>query len=83
MSGATTTSSTASTTTTSAVATPTPTQAGMVSGCTEFYEAQPDDGCYAIATEYGITLDEFVDWNPAVNSNCSGLWPDYYYCVAI
>lgn len=47
------------------------------------YEAQPGDGCYDIAAEYGVTLDEVYAWNPAVGDDCSGLWPDYYYCVGM
>ncbi len=27
-------------------------------------------------------MNEFVQWNPAVNSDCSGLWANYYYCIA-
>lgn len=78
------TSSTAATTTTaSAVTTPTPTQTGMASGCTVFYEAKANDGCYDIAAAYGITLDQFYAWNLALNGDCSGLWPDYYYCVGM
>jgi hypothetical protein len=55
----------------------------MASGCTVFYEAQTNDGCYDIAAEYGITLDEFYAWNTAVGDTCAGLWPDYYYCVGM
>jgi hypothetical protein len=77
------TTTSVATTTSSAVATPTPTQSGMASRCTVFYEAQPNDGCYDIAQEYGITLDDFYAWNPAVGNDCSGLWPDYYYCVGM
>ncbi|KAF4764199.1 hypothetical protein N7455_003730 [Penicillium solitum] len=70
-------------TTSGTITTPTPTQTGMVSGCTTFYEAVRGDGCYTIATSYGITLDEFYEWNAAVGDDCSRLWPDYYYCVGI
>ncbi|KAF8859499.1 hypothetical protein BDZ45DRAFT_358156 [Acephala macrosclerotiorum] len=80
----TTTSSAAATTTTAtAVTTPTPIQTGMASGCTVFYEAKTGDGCYDIATAYGITLDEFYAWNLALDDDCSALWPDYYYCVGM
>ncbi|KAJ5802479.1 uncharacterized protein N7503_004929 [Penicillium pulvis] len=41
------------------------------------------DSCWAIATAYGISTTDFIDWNPAVGSDCSGLWPDYEYCVAV
>ena len=60
-----------------------PVQTGTTTSCTTFYTAKQDDSCWAIATAYGITTDEFVEWNPAVGSGCSGLWPDYECCVAI
>lgn len=71
------------TTTTAANTTPTPTQTGMVSGCKGFYLVQSGDGCYDIATSHGITIDQFYSYNPAVGSDCSGLWPDYYVCVGV
>ncbi|PKX93947.1 uncharacterized protein P174DRAFT_430919 [Aspergillus novofumigatus IBT 16806] len=50
-----------------AVVTPTPTQAGMVSGCTKFYLVESSDGCYDIAAAEGITLSNPFSWNPALN----------------
>lgn len=78
-------SMTASTTTSGGVAviTPTPTQAGMVRTCKTFYYVKSGDGCQAIATEYGIALDKLYIWNPALNGDCTGLWPDYYICVGV
>ncbi|KAH2284926.1 hypothetical protein KXW02_002191 [Aspergillus fumigatus] len=78
----TTTASTANATVPS-VSTPAAVQSGIVSDCTEFYKAIAGDGCYAIATAHDITLAQFIAWNPAVNSDCSGLWVDEYYCVAV
>ncbi|KAJ6032576.1 hypothetical protein N7540_003308 [Penicillium herquei] len=78
-----TTTSATSTSSAASVTTPTPTQTGMVSGCKTFYEAVSGDGCYDIAESFGITLDEFYEWNAAVGNTCGGLWPDYYYCVGI
>ncbi|KAF3386213.1 LysM domain-containing protein, partial [Penicillium rolfsii] len=63
------------------IMTPTPSQTALVSGCTTFYEAISGDSCNAIATSYGIPLDEFYEWNAAVGNDCSGTWLDYYYCV--
>jgi hypothetical protein len=54
----------------------------MASGFMVFYEVNPRDGCYDIAAMYGITLDEFYAWNPAVGA-CASLWPNYYYCVGM
>ncbi|POR34653.1 LysM domain-containing protein, partial [Tolypocladium paradoxum] len=69
----TTVTSTAPTTTTgNGIATPTPTQAGMTPTET--------NGCAAIASNHGISLDSFYAWNPAVKADCSGL---VYVCVGV
>lgn len=65
------------------VATPTPTQDGMVSGCKTFYKVQSDDGCWAIANDNSIDLDDFYTWNPAVKTDCSGLQADVYVCIGL
>ncbi|KFY05463.1 hypothetical protein V492_08531 [Pseudogymnoascus sp. VKM F-4246] len=42
------------------------------------------DNCYSIQQEYGITAAEFLEWNPAVSSDClTNFWPDYAYCVGV
>jgi len=64
------------------IATPTPTQAGMISTCNKFYLVVSGDGCYNIAAQNSITLNDFYAWNPAVNQ-CAALWPGYYVCVGI
>lgn len=34
--------------------------------------------------KYGaFSLEQFYTWNPAVGTQCGGLWLDYYYCVAV
>lgn len=63
--------------------TPTPTQSGMVYGCGEFHFVVPDDGCWAVANMYDITLDELYRWNPSVKDDCSGLLTDFYVCVGL
>ncbi|KAI1373924.1 hypothetical protein F4677DRAFT_183928 [Hypoxylon crocopeplum] len=78
-----TTTASPTSTTTSAITTPTPVQAGMVSGCRRFYMAQPDDGCWAIANSAGISLDDFYAWNLALGTDCTDLWPDTWYCIGI
>ncbi|KZL86126.1 hypothetical protein CI238_09105 [Colletotrichum incanum] len=60
---------------------PGPTQPGIVTGCRAYYVAVGGDGCWAIANDHGISLDDLYAWNPALNGDCSGLWPDYAYCV--
>ncbi|KAJ5903926.1 hypothetical protein N7504_006309 [Penicillium tannophilum] len=46
---------------------------GMVSNCNAFYEVVSDDPCYDIANDHGVSLFNFYAWNPAVNTDCSGL----------
>jgi LysM repeat protein len=72
-----------STVPTNGVTTPTPTQSGMVRNCKKFYDVKSGDGCAAIASSYGISLSDFYSWNPAVKTDCSQLWPDYYVCVGL
>ncbi|KAI8152690.1 hypothetical protein K4K49_003054 [Colletotrichum sp. SAR 10_70] len=60
---------------------PGPTQPGIVEGCRKYYVAASGDGCWAIADANGIDLADFYEWNPALNGDCSGLWPTYAYCV--
>ncbi|KAK7922955.1 hypothetical protein PG985_007026 [Apiospora marii] len=82
-SSATTKSASRTTTAGPATTTPTPTQAGMVSGCRRFYMAQSGDGCWAIANSAAINLNDFYDWNPALGTDCSGLWLDTWYCIGL
>jgi hypothetical protein len=74
---------TGGTSTSPSVVTPTPIQEGMAKNCDEFYKVQSGDGCYAIATEYGISLDDFYAYNPAVGNDCSQLYPDNFVCVGL
>lgn len=56
------------------VTTPVPTQAGMVSNCEKFHLVENGQSCAVIASLYSISGAQFVQWNPAANSDCSGLW---------
>ncbi|KAL8913520.1 MAG: hypothetical protein Q9171_001708 [Xanthocarpia ochracea] len=83
--GTPTTRSSISTTTTAASPTgPSPTQSGIISSCTKFYKTVSGDTCQVISDKYGtFTVAEFISWNPAVGSQCSTLFLDYYYCIAV
>lgn len=72
-----------STSTGNAVTTPTPYESDMVSNCDEFYYVVDGDTCASIASAAGISLTDFYTWNPLVESDCSGLWLNYYVCVGI
>lgn len=64
----TTTSSTGTTPT--GVTPPAPTQSGIAPNCTKYYKAVAGDGCWAIANDNGITLEQFYAWNPVGESPC-------------
>ncbi|PYH98159.1 hypothetical protein BO71DRAFT_282154, partial [Aspergillus ellipticus CBS 707.79] len=74
-------SSTTSSTTGASLATPTPYQSGMVSGCERFYLVEEGNDCYDIALEANIAESDFYAWNPAVGTDCSGLEAGEYVCL--
>ncbi|GFF23203.1 LysM domain protein [Aspergillus udagawae] len=70
------------------VATPTnppgPVLSGTPANCNKYHKVVPGDNCWAIANQYGISLDQFYLWNPAVKpTSCQSLLPDYYVCVGV
>jgi hypothetical protein len=48
-----------------------------------FHKVIQNEGCYDLAAANNISLNDFYAWNPALNGDCSGLFPDYYVCVGI
>ncbi|KAI0505413.1 LysM domain-containing protein [Xylaria bambusicola] len=65
------------------ITTPQPIQPGMVDNCDAFYFVPKDVGCQVIATSHGITLEQFLTWNPLIGDTCGGLWANAYVCVSI
>ena len=68
------------------VSTPLPTQPGMVTNCDAFFFVPEGygEGCQAIADKSGITLSQFLTWNPEVGGDsCPKLWAKAYVCVSI
>ncbi|TIA79674.1 concanavalin A-like lectin/glucanase [Aureobasidium pullulans] len=60
-----------------------PTQNGIVSGCTQWYTAKSGDTCSKIAAKFSIPIEQFMDWNPAVDAPlCYNMWLNYGYCVS-
>ena len=78
-----TTTTTSTTTTTTSVATPSPTQSGMVSNCDAFYLVASGDTCTTVAQKEGVSVTDIVSWNPDVGTGCTNLWLGYYICVGI
>jgi LysM repeat protein len=58
-------------------------QAGIVSNCDSFYLVKTSDQCNTIASSTGITVAEFLSWNPSAGADCTGLWANTYACVSI
>ncbi|KAJ4328745.1 hypothetical protein N0V84_000748 [Fusarium piperis] len=63
------------------VATPSPITDGMKGGCQKFYRARAGDYCDKICKDHNISIEEFISWNPAVESDCALVMKDYYYCI--
>lgn len=80
------TSNTAVTTTTAAgngIATPQPTQLGMVSNCNKFFFVPRDTSCSSVLHSAQISLADLFRWNPSVTADCSGLWAEVNVCVGV
>lgn len=75
------TTSSVSTTINTDGATPTPTQTGMVPGCTKFHKVKKGEYCEKIADDYSISLDDLIKLNPDVGKECRNLKYDFYLCV--
>ncbi|KFG86524.1 LysM domain protein [Metarhizium anisopliae] len=54
----------------------------MVS-CSRFMWVNSGDTCANIAAQKGISLADFMKWNPDVGNNCQGLWASAYACVGV
>ncbi|EGX53232.1 hypothetical protein AOL_s00006g493 [Orbilia oligospora ATCC 24927] len=76
-----TTTTTSRVTTTSSGAIPGPTREGTISTCNKWRLS--DTSCANILSQAGITIAQFYAWNPTVNSDCTGMWPDYAYCIGV
>jgi hypothetical protein len=63
--------------------TPQPIQTGMIANCKKFHLVKTGENCEAITKLYGITLANFIKWNPAAGSSCTGLWANTYACVGL
>jgi hypothetical protein len=59
-----------------------PIREGASLDCIEYEEAWPGRTCEDILDAHGTTIEKFFALNPNVGADCSGLWPDYRYCVA-
>jgi len=65
------------------ITTPAPIQTGMTRSCKKFHFVKSGETCGTIASDAGVSLDQFLAWNPAAGSSCAGLWASTYCCVAV
>jgi hypothetical protein len=65
------------------ITTPTPIQTGMTTRCKKFHLVAGGETCDPIAKAAGISLQQFLNWNPAASSTCSALWANTYCCIAV
>ena len=65
------------------IATPQPTQPGMVTNCNKFHYISQSVTCSQVLSYEVISLADFVRWNPTVKADCSGMWAGVNVCVGI
>jgi len=65
------------------VATPQPTQPGMVTNCAKFHWVAPGVICSQITSYQRISLADFVKWNPTVGDDCSAMQANVSVCVGL
>ncbi|KEQ98602.1 carbohydrate-binding module family 50 protein [Aureobasidium subglaciale EXF-2481] len=63
-------------------AAPGPAQTGMPCDCSRYVQQTNGKYCGDLASDAGITLDQFYKLNPAVGNSCQYLVGGDYYCVA-
>ncbi len=52
--------------------------------CSAFYFTRKGDTCVDVSASHGISVQDFVSWNPGVGGvACHTLWADTYVCVNI
>ncbi|KAH6687771.1 hypothetical protein F5X68DRAFT_239179 [Plectosphaerella plurivora] len=72
------------TTTTSAgngIATPQPTQPGMVKNCDRFVKVASGQTCAVIGANAVVLAQRIINWNTGVGAQCTGLQANVYVCV--
>ncbi|KAH7628528.1 hypothetical protein B0T09DRAFT_267188 [Sordaria sp. MPI-SDFR-AT-0083] len=63
---------------------PGPTMSGSPADCKEWAIVTDELSCADLASEAGISLEQFLAWNPAVSSDCkTNYWVDEAYCIGI
>ncbi|KAF6825036.1 LysM domain-containing protein [Colletotrichum musicola] len=63
---------------------PGPTMSGSPADCNKWSLVTDGLSCTDMASEAGISLEQFLAWNPAVSPDClKNFWLAYAYCVGV
>lgn len=62
---------------------PGPTQPGQPSNCNKWHLAQKGENCYSMVREYGMRLEEVLEWNPGFGGRCENVWVGWWACVGV
>lgn len=62
---------------------PAPVKPGLSGTCDACYKIASGDSCYAVAAAHGISVAQFLSWNPDVDAACTNLEVGYNYCVGV
>lgn len=63
---------------------PAPTHTGQPANCNKWDVVEDGDGCWSMANDSGISLDQFYKWNPAITNDCgTNFWLGQAYCVGV
>ncbi|KAH6699753.1 hypothetical protein BKA61DRAFT_706408 [Leptodontidium sp. MPI-SDFR-AT-0119] len=77
-------SPTTTATTTAKATPPAPTHTGQPANCNKWDVVQSGDSCGSMASDNGISVDQFYNWNPAVSRDCmTNFWLGQAYCVGV
>ncbi|OGM49023.1 putative muramidase [Aspergillus bombycis] len=63
-----------------------PRQPNVIKNCTSWWHVSDEDDCYDVARKNGITVDDFLAWNPDVRAgqyDCKALPVDHEICVGV
>ncbi|KAJ6785997.1 hypothetical protein PWT90_07633 [Aphanocladium album] len=63
---------------------PAPTHSGEPDDCNKWAVVKSGDTCGSVASDNGISTDQFFAWNPAVSRDCTtNFWVNQAYCVGV
>ncbi|KAK2032537.1 hypothetical protein LX32DRAFT_725836 [Colletotrichum zoysiae] len=64
---------------------PQKTQPGQPSYCNDWHLVTPGESCDSIVSDHNgwMGIEDFLLWNPALGSDCKGIYLYYYVCVGI